>query len=288
VRRNIVEARKWFRLAADQGDSGAQAMLGSMYINGEGVPKNYAEAMKWYRLSADQGDATGQLELGIMYHNGQGVPPNDVEAAKWLRLAAAQGNASARDKLAVLYRKGLVADPTDANGQQRANSPTVQVAVTSPNTYEVETLLIAAVERARAAYAAGANDMAKGGARPARAKEICAVLKNDNRIDHWVGNVETLSSNSDGLGVLSIQIAKGISIKTWNNAISDVVDKTLIDPDATVFKQAVALKIGQRVTFGGSFIPSPPDCIREGSLTLEGSLTKPEFIFRFSNIAPAE
>ena len=47
------------------------------------------------------------------------------------------------------------------------NSPAVQVAVASPNTYEVETLLIAAVERARAAYAAGTNDMAKGAARPA-------------------------------------------------------------------------------------------------------------------------
>ena len=89
-----------------------------------------------------------------------------------------------------------------------------------------------------------------------RAKEICAVLKNDSPIDNWVGNIETLSSNSDGLGVLSIQIAKGISIKTWNNAVSDTLDKTLIDPDSSVFKQAVTLKIGQRVTFGGRFIPN--------------------------------
>jgi TPR repeat protein len=287
VRRNLEEARKWFRLAAEQGDSGAQAMLGSMYVNGAGVPKNYVEAMKWYRLSADQGDATGQLELGIMYHNGQGVPPNDAEAAKWLRLAAAQGNASARDKLAVLRRNGL-ADRTDASGQQRVNGPSVQVAVTSPNTNEVETLLIAAVERARAAYAAAANDMAKGAARPTRAKEICAILKDNLYVINWPGKVEKLSSNSDGFGVLSIQIDKDMSIKTWSNALSDIQDKTLIDPSSAIFQQAVVLKEGQKVTFGGQFIPSKTDCIREGSLTLEGSLTKPEFLFRFSNIAPAE
>jgi hypothetical protein len=287
VRRNIAEAEKWFRLAANQGDSGAQAMLGSMYVNGAGVPKNYVEAMKWYRLSADQGDATGQLELGIMYHNGQGAPPNDAEAAKWLRLAAAQGNASARDKLAILRRKGL-ADRTDANGQQRTDSSSVQVAVTSPNTNEIETLLIAAVERARAAYAAGANDMAKGAARPARAKEICAILKDNLYVINWPGKVEKLSSNSDGFGVLAIQIDNGMSIKTWNNALSDIQDETLIDPSSAIFQQAVLLKEGQKVTFGGRFIPSKTDCIREGSLTLEGSLTKPEFIFRFSNIAPAE
>jgi hypothetical protein len=28
-------------------------------------------------------------------------------------------------------------------------------------------------------------------------------------------------------------------------------------------------------------IPSKTDCIHEGGLTLQGSLTKPEFIFRF-------
>ena len=38
-------------------------------LTAQGVPKNYVEAMRWYRLSADQGDATGQLELGVMYHN---------------------------------------------------------------------------------------------------------------------------------------------------------------------------------------------------------------------------
>jgi hypothetical protein len=130
--------------------------------------------------------------------------------------------------------------------------------------------------------------MAKGAARPARAKEICAVLKGALHVINWLGTVETLSSNSDGLGVLSIQIAEGISIKTWNNAISDIEDKTLIDPESAVFKLAVTLKIGQRVTFGGQFFPSPTDCIREGSLTQKGSLTKPEFIFRFSDIAPSE
>ena len=108
--------------------------------------------------------------------------------------------------------------------------------------------------------------MAQGAARPARAKEICAAFK-DLQVSKWLGEVETLSSNTDGLGVLSIQIAQGISIKTWNNALSDSEDRTLIDPDSTVFKQAIALKKGQKVTFGGQFFRNPTDCIREGSFT---------------------
>jgi hypothetical protein len=227
------------------------------------------------RPLADQGNASTQLNLGIMYANGFGVPRNYTEAMKWYRLAAYQGDADAQLNLGINVRQG--------------NRVCVRPAGhTICFWYEVETLLIAAVERARAAYAAGANDMGKGAARPARAKEICAVLNDDLHVSKWHGNVETLSSNSDGLGVLSSQIAEGISIKTWNNALSDIEGKTLIDPDSAVFKQAVALKIDQKVIFAGQFIPSPTDCIREGSLTLEGSLTKPEFIFRFSNIAPVE
>jgi hypothetical protein len=161
----------------------------------------------------------------------------------------------------------------------------VAQAVAPPAMPEAERLLIAAVEKARAAYAVGSNEMAKGAARPARAKEICAKLK-DFFVSGWIGEVETQSSNSDGLGVLSIRIADGISIKTWNNKISDFENKTLIEPEDAVFKQAVALTKGRRVTFGGQFFRDPTDCIRESSLTLKGSLTQPEFIFRFSNLAP--
>jgi TPR repeat protein len=34
-----------------------------MYDNGEGVLQDYVEAVKWYRLTADQGDANAQANL---------------------------------------------------------------------------------------------------------------------------------------------------------------------------------------------------------------------------------
>ncbi len=34
--------------------------------NGHGVPQNYAEARKWYRLAADQGGTSAQYNLGII------------------------------------------------------------------------------------------------------------------------------------------------------------------------------------------------------------------------------
>ena len=51
-----MEAVKWYRLAAEQGDAAAQYNLGFAYYNGEGVEQDYAEAVKWWQMAAEQGD----------------------------------------------------------------------------------------------------------------------------------------------------------------------------------------------------------------------------------------
>jgi uncharacterized protein len=60
-----------------------------MYDMGRGVPQDYVEAMKWYRRAADQGDALAQNNLGLLDFNGNGVPQNYIQAHMWLSLAAA-------------------------------------------------------------------------------------------------------------------------------------------------------------------------------------------------------
>ncbi|MCL2102851.1 MAG: sel1 repeat family protein [Syntrophorhabdaceae bacterium] len=62
-----------------------------MYYSGRGVAQNYVEAVKWYRLAAEQGNAKAQYNLGAAYVNGHGVAQDYTEAEKWLRLAAEQG-----------------------------------------------------------------------------------------------------------------------------------------------------------------------------------------------------
>ena len=55
------------------------------------MPEDNAEALKWFRTAAEQGHATAQANLGVMYDNGEGVLENYVRAYAWLNLAAAQG-----------------------------------------------------------------------------------------------------------------------------------------------------------------------------------------------------
>jgi hypothetical protein len=159
-------------------------------------------------------------------------------------------------------------------------------AVTTANSAapKIQKMFVASVTKARETYNAAPNDMAKGAARPARAKEICSELKSLSA-DNWTGLVSSQSSNGDGKGVLSIEIGPSIYLKTWNNSLSDTGANTLIEPESPLFARAVLLKVGSPVRFSGHFIANDVDCVREGSVGLRGSLTEPEYIFRFGDIA---
>ena len=47
--------RHWHRAAAEQDHANAQNNLGSMYKEGEGVPRDYVEAYMWFTLAAERG-----------------------------------------------------------------------------------------------------------------------------------------------------------------------------------------------------------------------------------------
>jgi uncharacterized protein len=82
---------------AQRGDAHAQAVLGFMYANGNGVPQSYNLAVEWYKKSAWQGDTEGQYLLGLMYDKGFGIKADVIQAYKWLDLAASHAPYPNRD-----------------------------------------------------------------------------------------------------------------------------------------------------------------------------------------------
>ena len=104
--KDYIEAVKWYRKAAEQGNAKAQCNLGVCYGNGRGVSKDESEAVKWYRKAAEQGNANAQFNLGVCYDNGRGVSKDESEAVKWYRKAAEQGYAAAQCNLGWCYKYG--------------------------------------------------------------------------------------------------------------------------------------------------------------------------------------
>lgn len=142
---------------------------------------------------------------------------------------------------------------------------------------------IAAITQARSKFNAAPNELAAGGMRNARQQAICSALQGQSA-SGWIGKVAYLSTNGDGKGVITLELAPGLQVSTWNNALSDFSDKTLIDPDTQFFKSLAVMKRGDTVRFSGGFFPSNLDCVGEQSVTLAGSMKSPVFTMRFSSI----
>lgn len=101
-----AEAVPWYRRAAENGQTQAQFVLGSLYRTGRGVTKDPEAAAAWYRRAAAAGDTLSQFSLGSMYLKGEGVPPDVREAVRLFRLAADKGHRGAQYNLGALYYNG--------------------------------------------------------------------------------------------------------------------------------------------------------------------------------------
>lgn len=106
VEHDYAEALRWFKSAAELGNTAAKYELGHAYEKGNGVAVDYGLALKWYGVAARAGNAMANLALGLMYDEGRGVAQNPAKAAEWYRKASDLGNAHAGYLLGLLHYEG--------------------------------------------------------------------------------------------------------------------------------------------------------------------------------------
>ncbi|MDO4894443.1 tetratricopeptide repeat protein [Moraxella sp.] len=88
---DFENAAKFYTKAAEQGHVKSQYNLGTMYNDGQGVPKDYAKALEWYSKAAEQGHGEAQFNIGVMYRLGLGVTKNKATAKEWFGKACDSG-----------------------------------------------------------------------------------------------------------------------------------------------------------------------------------------------------
>lgn len=86
------EATKWWRRAAEKGNARAQTGLALALYDGKGLPRDRAEAAKWFQKAANAGEVQSQAMLGQMFLLGEGgLRASFVDAYKWVLLAGEEG-----------------------------------------------------------------------------------------------------------------------------------------------------------------------------------------------------
>lgn len=105
VEQDKAEAVRWWRKAAEQGDTMVQLRLGGAYERGEGAPRDYAEAARWYRKAAEGRDVAAgaaQALLARAYRTGRGVPKSYAQAGQWYLVLIARSGVRCSRRLSWL------------------------------------------------------------------------------------------------------------------------------------------------------------------------------------------
>jgi uncharacterized protein len=100
------EVAAFIREAAEAGSAEAQARLGQMLLDGDGVATDALQAFTWFERAARAGHVEAANMVGRCYDLGWGVPVDKSKAAAWFRQAAARGLPEAKYNYATLLTLG--------------------------------------------------------------------------------------------------------------------------------------------------------------------------------------
>ena len=103
---NDKTALHWYEQAAEQDYPMAQANVGAMYFMGQGAEKDIDKAIQWLTKAADNGDVNGLFNLAVLYSKGEGVEENHERAAELYQKAAEQGHYPSQSRLGYMYAHG--------------------------------------------------------------------------------------------------------------------------------------------------------------------------------------
>jgi hypothetical protein len=148
-----------------------------------------------------------------------------------------------------------------------------------------EIAFMEAVSSFPARYKQAANEFQKSALRRERATSLSQILQAMSVTD-WVGTIVEMKTNSDGLGILFVSLPSTtqIRLETWNNGFSDIGFDTMIPQSSPLYTKLAGYAKGTSIVFSGKFWPQGLDYINETSLTEEGSMTDPEYVFKFSEL----
>nr|WP_314437145.1 tetratricopeptide repeat protein [uncultured Brevundimonas sp.] len=106
VAQDDVLAVKYLKAAAEQGEPGSKGLLAGLYLTGRGGGSE-AEGYRLLKEGADGGDADSMRNYGLMLVQGKGYPKDPTAGAAIVRKAAVAGDAKSQKLLGDLYNEGL-------------------------------------------------------------------------------------------------------------------------------------------------------------------------------------
>lgn len=102
-----IEAARWLKMSAEQGDDIAMYRLGKMFLSGDEIDKDEGYGLHWLWQAEAQNNQYAQYLLGKTYLKGEDVYADFSKAEDLFEKASRQGNPYAKYSLAKMHLDGL-------------------------------------------------------------------------------------------------------------------------------------------------------------------------------------
>lgn len=130
---------------------------------------------------------------------------------------------------------------------------------------------------ARKQYAAIHSDAPARDARLAMQVRVIAYMQKGQTFQGWTGTIKTHGTTPEGDAWITIEIADGITISTWQKRLDDLNTSTLFRRHSPLYAAVQSAKIGQPIIFNGIILKSM-------LASDEEMVAHPQFIARFSDL----
>jgi hypothetical protein len=153
----------------------------------------------------------------------------------------------------------------------------------APNLPSAEEKFVKTVKKYETVYDEASTELKRSKAVTDRNNELCNLT--GGSITSWVGEITEIGSNNDGHAHIEIRIDDNIRVQTWNNAVSDMFDDTLIQSGSKLWEKLSDMDEGARVEFTGEFVADDEGCLRTTNMTETFGVMDPQFLARFTDVS---
>lgn len=190
--------------------------------------------------------------------------------------AAATSNAPAQPSVS----ETPVSQPTvDPEPVEEEVAPEPEPKVTVPKAQQSFSDRVA---KATQEYQDTDNELRMSKAITDRDKALCKAT--GGTFEGWKATIHDIGSTGDGYGYIAIIIDEDIELSTWNNALSDIGDNSLIKPSNKLFDKLLDMSSGDTVTVSGTFLKDNGTCVKTSNMSEAFNATSPDFKVKFSSI----
>lgn len=228
------------------------------------------------------------LILGLILGGaGSGGGDDEASAERDEVVAVAPAEAEPADEPAVTEEP--VAEEAPAAEEPVAEEPVAEPISEEAPAADVPTTQQAmsdAVAQGRIDAESAETDLQRANVLNVRSDAMCESVP-DGAVDDWSGTVVTVDANGEGKAVFVVSIEEDIEIGTWNNALSDISDNTLIEQGTPLYDAALGLAPGDTVTFSGTLVSGSDAndaCYYTSNITEAMSIDSPDYIIKFETL----